>query len=328
MKRPSKPHAFVRLLVALSVLAFPTILAAQPYPSGPIRLIVGFAPGGATDLVARILAEQMSAQMGQPFVVENRGGAGGNIGADIVAKARPDGYTLMLATIGTMSINPTLYEHISFDPVRDFEPISQITSVPQVMVINPSLPVNNVNEFIAYAKEPGRSINYGSGGAGTATHLAGEMFNSMAGLSMTHVPYRGTGPAMVDLLRGEVSVMFDQIATSMPFVRDGKLRALGVTSATRSPVAPDLPTISESGLKGYDVLTYHGLVAPAGTPKPIIDRLNAEAAKALEAPSVRERFQANGIVATASTPEVFGELIKTERVRWKDIVKASGATVN
>jgi tripartite-type tricarboxylate transporter receptor subunit TctC len=328
MRQPQTRRATLVAIAAAAFVASTSVSYSAPYPDRPIRLIVGFAAGGATDLVARILAQQLSEQMGQPVVVDNRSGAGGNIGADAVAKSSPDGYTLYLATIGTMSINPTLYEHISFDPIRDFAPISRITLVPQVLIVHPSLPVHNVAEFIAYAKEQGSRLNFASGGSGTATHLAGEMFNAMAGVKMQHIAYRGTGPAMIDVLRGQVPVMFDQIATSMPLVAEGKLRALGVTSAARSPSAPNLPTISESGLAGYDVATWHGLVAPAGTPKPVIERLNAEVVKALQSTLVRERFKANGIVPISSTPEEFGQLIGSELVRWRDIIKASGATVD
>jgi tripartite-type tricarboxylate transporter receptor subunit TctC len=328
MRQPQTRRAALGAVAVAAFAAFTSVSYSAPYPDRPIRLIVGFAAGGASDLVARILAQQLSEQMGQPFIVDNRSGAGGNIGAEVVAKSSPDGYTLCLATIGTMSINPTLYEHISFDPIRDFAPISRVTLVPQVLIVHPSLPVHNVAEFIAYAKEQGSRLNFASGGSGTATHLAGAMFNAMAGVKMQHIAYRGTGPAMIDVLRGQVPVMFDQISTSMPLVAEGKLRALGVTSAARSPNAPDLPTISESGLPGYDVATWHGLVAPAGTPKPVIERLNAEVVKALQSTLVRERFEANGVVPISSTPEEFGQLIQSELVRWRDIIKSSGATVD
>jgi tripartite-type tricarboxylate transporter receptor subunit TctC len=328
MRRHQTRCAILVAIAAAAFVAFTSVSYSAPYPERPVRLIVGFAAGGASDLVARILAQQLSEQMGQPVVVDNRSGAGGNIGADAVAKSSPDGYTLCLATGGTLSINPTLYAHISFDPIRDFAPISRVTEVPQVLIVNPSLPAHNVAEFIAYAKAQGSRLNYASGGSGTATHLAGEMFNAMAGVKMQHVAYRGTGPAMIDVLSGQVPVMFDQISTSMPLVTEGKLRALGVTSAERSPLAPDLPTISESGLPGYDVSTWHGLIAPAGTPKAVIERLNAEVVKALQSPLVRERFKTNGIVPISSTPEEFGELIKSELARWRDIIKASGATVD
>jgi tripartite-type tricarboxylate transporter receptor subunit TctC len=328
MRRCQTRRAILRAMALTAVAGPTTVSFAQSYPNRPVRIIVGFAPGGATDLVARLLAQQLSERLGQPVVVDNRGGAGGNIGAELVAKSPPDGYTLYLATIGTMSINPTLYAQIAFDPIRDFAPVSRLTSVPQVLVVNPSLPAQNVTEFIAYAKQQGPRLDFASGGAGTATHLAGEMFNAMAGVKMQHVAYRGTGPAMIDVLSGQVPVMFDQISTSMQLIREGKLRALGVTSVARSPLAPDLPTISESGLPGYDVSTWHGLVAPIGTPKSAIERLNSEVSGALQSGLLRERFNANGIIPTESTPEEFGRLIAAELVRWRDIIKASGATVN
>jgi len=301
--------------------------AADAYPNKPIRLLVGVPPGGANDFVARTIAQQLSTQLGQPVIVENRGGAGGNIAADAVAKSPPDGYTLFLSVIGTMAINPSLYPSLPFDSIRDFATISQLTSMPQVMLVHPSIPAKTLQEFIAYAKNNPGKINFASGGSGTATHLAAELFKTMAGVDMVHVPYKGNGPATVDLLTGRVAVMFDQIATALPTVRDGRLRALGVSTAKRSPAAPDIPTLSESGLPGYDVTTWHGLVAPAGTPRPIIDRLHEEVVKALASPQVRERFEGAGIVPVSSTPEQFEAFTQAELLRWRTVVKASGAKV-
>jgi tripartite-type tricarboxylate transporter receptor subunit TctC len=311
------------MLVAVPVLA----IAADAYPNRPIRLLVGVPPGGANDLVARVVAQQLGEQLGQSIVVENRGGAGGNIAADYVAKSPPDGYTLFLSVIGTMAINPSLYPSLPFDSMRDFATISQLTSMPNVMLVHPSIPAKTVKEFIAYAKEHPGKINFASGGSGTATHLAAELFKTMAGIDMVHVPYKGNGPATIDLLSGRVAVMFDQIATALPNVRDGRLRALGVSTASRSPAAPDLPTIAESGLPGYDVTTWHGLVAPAGTPRPIIERLHDEVVKALASPAVRDKFAAAGIVPVSSTPEEFAAFTQAEINRWRGVVKASGATV-
>jgi len=314
-------------LFALLIAVSPGAALADTYPSHPIRLLVGVPPGGANDLVARVVAQQLTEQMGQSVIVENRAGAGGNIAADYVAKSPPDGYTLFLSVIGTMAINPSLYKTMTFDSIKDFAPISQLTSMPQVMLVHPSIPATTVREFIAYAKSHPGQINFASGGSGTATHLAAELFKSMAGIDMVHVPYKGNGPATVDLLSGRVTVMFDQIATALPSVRDGRLRALGVSTAQRSPAAPDIPTIAESGLPGYDVTTWHGLVAPAGTPRPIIDRLHAEVVKALNSPSVRDKFKAAGIVPVSSTPEEFAAFTQRELDRWRIVVKASGATV-
>jgi tripartite-type tricarboxylate transporter receptor subunit TctC len=309
----------VAMLVAASGAAL-----ADTYPSRPIRLLVGVPPGGANDFVARAVAQQLSEQMGQSVIVENRAGAGGNIAADLVAKSPPDGYTLFLSVIGTMAINPSLYASMPFDSVKDFATISQLTSMPQVMLVHPSIPAKNVKEFIAYAKAHPGQLSFASGGNGTATQLAAELFKSMAGIDMVHVPYKGNGPATVDLLSGRVALMFDQIATGLPHARDGSLRALGVTTATRAPAAPDIPTIAESGLPGYDVTTWHGLVAPAGTPRPIIDRLHAEVVKALNDPTLRQHFIEAGIVPVSSTPEEFAAFTKAEVARWHDVVKAAG----
>ena len=274
-----------RMLLALLACsaAFPLLAIAQAsnYPNKPVRLVVGVPPGGATDLVARIVAEQLSRQMGQQFVVDNRGGAGGNIGAEIVAKSAPDGYTLFLAPIGTMAINPFVYAKIPFDSVKDFAPVSQLTSIPIVMAVHPSVPAKDVREFIVFAKANPGKVNFGSGGNGTQSHISGVMLNSLAGIDMAHIPYKGNGPAMIDLLAGRVVVMFDQISSALPHIRSGKLNALGVTTAKRSAVAPDIPTLAETGLPTFEATTWHGLLAPAGTPRDVIAKLNAETVKAL-----------------------------------------------
>ena len=301
---------------------------AARFPDRPIRLVVGVPPGGSTDLVARIVGEQLGRQLGQPVVVENRGGAAGNIGAELVAKSPPDGYTLFLAPIGTVAINPSLYANLPFDTMRDFAAISQLTSLPMAMLVHPSVPARTPKEFIEYARARPGQVNFASGGSGTGTHLAGELFKMLSGVEMTHVPYKGNGPAMADLLAGRVLVMFDQISTALPQMQGGKLRALGVTTAKRSAVAPDVPTLAEAGLPGFDMTTWHGLVAPAGTPAEIIAKLNAEVVKALDSPEVRERFKANGIDPVSSTPQQFGALMQSEIVRWRDVVKASGARVD
>ncbi|HVG05474.1 MAG TPA: tripartite tricarboxylate transporter substrate binding protein [Burkholderiaceae bacterium] len=317
-----------RMLVALLACgaAFPYAAFAQAgtYPNKPVRVVVGVPPGGATDLVARLVAEQLSKQTGQQFVVDNRGGAGGNIGGEIVAKSPPDGYTLFIGPIGTMAINPFVYAKMPFDSVKDFAPISQLTSIPIVMAVNPSVPAKDVREFIAYAKANPGKVNFGSGGNGTQSHISGVMLNSLAGIDMTHIPYKGNGPAMVDLLAGRVSVMFDQISSALPHIRAGKLNALGVTTAKRSAVAPDIPTLAETGLPTFEATTWHGLLAPAGTPRDIVAKLNAETVKALNSPELIEKFKANGIDPVSSSPEQFAALIKTELQRWGDVVKAAG----
>jgi len=298
---------------------------AATFPDKPIRLVVGVPPGGSTDLIARIVGDQLGRQLGQPVVIENRGGAAGNIGAEVVAKAPPDGYTLFLAPIGTVAINPSLYANMPFDPIRDFAPVSQLTSLPMVMLLHPSIKATTVQEFVAYARANPDKVNFASGGSGTGTHLAGELFKLRTGIEMTHVPYKGNGPAMTDLLAGRVVVMFDQISTGLPQLQSGKLRALGVTTAKRSPAAPDIPTLAEAGLPGFDMTTWHGIVAPAGTPPAVIAKLNAEVVKALNTQEVRDKFKQNGIDPVSSTPEQFGNLIQSEITRWREVVKASGA---
>jgi len=317
--------------VAVAVALFgtaPRSLAqggAAAFPDKPIRLVVGVPPGGSTDLIARIVGDQLGRQLGQPVVIENRGGAAGNIGAEVVAKAPPDGYTLFLAPIGTVAINPSLYANMPFDPIRDFAPVSQLTSLPMVMLLHPSIKATTVQEFVAYARANPDKVNFASGGSGTGTHLAGELFKLRTGIEMTHVPYKGNGPAMTDLLAGRVVVMFDQISTGLPQLQSGKLRALGVTTAKRSPAAPDIPTLAEAGLPGFDMTTWHGIVAPAGTPPAVIAKLNAEVVKALNTQEVRDKFKQNGIDPVSSTPEQFGNLIQSEITRWREVVKASGA---
>ena len=313
-------------LCTLALLVAPVLAIAQAgaYPSKPIRLLVGVPPGGTTDLVARLVGAQLSKQMGQAIIVDNRGGAGGNIAADAVAKSEPDGYTLFLGPVGTMTINPFVYAKMPFDTMRDFAPISQLTSLPIVMVVNPSVPAKDLKEFILLAKSKPGYLSFASGGSGTQTHLAGEMLKAMTGIDMVHIPYKGTAPAMVDLLGGQVSAMFDQIATALPYIRSGKLVALGVTTAKRSSVAPEIPTLAEGGVQSYEATTWHGLLAPAGTPKDVILKLNAEVVKALRAPELLEKFKANGVDAVSSSPEQFGAMLQSELSRWRDAVKAAG----
>ena len=302
--------------------------AAQAYPQKPIRLVVGVPAGGTTGVVARLVGQKLGEQLGQQVVIENRGGAGGNIGAELVAKAPPDGYTLFLATIGTMTINPSLYSKMPFDTLRDFAAISQLTSMPQLLVVHPSVPVKSVKELIAYAKARPGQLNFASGGAGTAIHLAGELFRTMAGVDMVHVAYKGSAPAMTDLIGGQVTVMFDQILTALPHVQSGKLRALGVTTEKRSPAAPQIPTIAEAALPGYAVTTWHGLLAPAGTPREVVNRLSSETARALQSPDIRDRFAAQGVDPVSSTPEQFAAMMKSELEKWRKVIAASGTKID
>ena len=312
------------MLCAISVVNAEHPAAAQSYPQKPVRLVVGVPPGGTTDIVARLVGQKIAEQLGQQVVIDNRGGAGGNIGAELVAKAPPDGYTLFLATIGTMTINPNLYKKMPFDTLRDFAAISQLTSMPQLLVVHPSVPVKTVKELIFYAKSRPGQLNFASGGSGTAIHLAGELFKTMANVDMVHIAYKGSAPAMTDLLGGQVSLMFDQILTALPHVQSAKLRALGVTTEKRSAAAPHVPTISEAALPGYAVTTWHGLLAPAGTPREIVNRLSAETAKALQSAEIRERFAAQGVEPVSSTPEQFAAMMKSELDKWRKVIAASG----
>jgi tripartite-type tricarboxylate transporter receptor subunit TctC len=312
-------------LATLALATLPLSGRSQSsYPSRPVKLLVGVPPGGTTDLVARVVGDQLGRQLGQPIVIENRGGAGGNIAAEAAAKSPADGHTLFLGPVGTMTINPFVYAKMPFDTQRDFVAISQLTSLPIVMVVHPGVPAKNLREFIAYARARPGQASFASGGNGTQTHLAGEMLKSMTGIDMLHVPYKGTSPAMVDLLAGRVTAMFDQIATALPHIRSGKLVAIGVTTARRAPVAPEIPTLAESGAPGFDATTWHGLFAPAGTPREIISRLNAEVVKALGNAELIERFKANGVDPVSSSPEQFAAMVQAELDRWRDAVKAAG----
>jgi len=314
-------RAFV--IVSL-IVAMPGVAWAQTYPAKPIHMIVGTPPGGTNDVVARLVGQRLATQLGQPVLVENRAGAGGNIGGEVVVKSPPDGYTIYLGSIGTMVINQHLYQNKPWDTLRDFAPISQLTSVPQLLVVHPSVPAHDVRQLIALAKAKPGQLNFAAS-AGSAVHLATEMFKSMAGVDMVHIPYKGTAPAMIDLLGGQISLMFDQIVTALPPVRQGKLRALGVTTLRRSPAAMEIPTIAESGVPGYDVATWHGLFAPAATPRDIVNRLSNETAKALQSKDIKEKFLAQGADPVANSPEQFTVYLKSELEKWAKVVKESGA---
>jgi tripartite-type tricarboxylate transporter receptor subunit TctC len=301
--------------------------AAQGYPAKPVKIIVPYPPGGPTDIVARVVAQKLSEQTGQQFVVDNRGGGGGNIGAEAVARSGADGYTLLVATTAH-AINRTLFKNLGYDLKKDFAPISQLTAGPLVIVANPALPAKNVKELIAVAKARPGDLAFASSGNGQSTHLAAELFNTMAGTKMTHVPYKGSAPALTDTMGGQVSLFFDTMLSAMPHVRSGKLKALAVTSAARSPAAPDIPTVAESGLPGYEAIAWNGLLAPAGTPKEVIARLSAEVRKTLELPEIKERFAAQGFAAAWSSPEQYAAFLDNEVDKWAKVVKVSGATVD
>jgi tripartite-type tricarboxylate transporter receptor subunit TctC len=318
----------LKLIFALACLATAIGAQAQAYPNKPIRLVCPFPPGGAVDIASRSVAQALSQQLGQPVTVDNRPGAGGNIGAEIVAKAAPDGYTLLMATSNILAINPALYSKVPFDSLKDFAPISIVVSLNNVLVLNPGVPYKSVQEVIAAAKAQPGKLTYASSGNGTSIHLSGELFKSMAGVNMLHIPYKGSAPAVTDLLAGQVNMMFDNIPSSLPHIKAGKLRALAVTGSKRSHSLPDLPTIAEAAIPGYESYVWFGVVAPAGTPPEIVKRLNAELAKAAVTPEFRDRLMGQGYDVLSTTPEQMTASIRSEMAKWGKIVKDSGAKVD
>ena len=314
-------RAALFVLLALSAAA----AVAQPYPSKPIRLVVPFPAGGTTDILAREAGQRLSLSLGQSVVIDNRPGAAGNIGSELVAKSAPDGYTLLMATVSTHAINPNLYARLPYDHIKDFAPVVLVAGVPNVLEVTPSLPVHSVADLIKLAKEKPGQINFASSGSGTSIHLSGELFKTMAGVDMTHVPYKGSAPAITDLIGGQVQVMFDNLPSSLPQIKAGKLRAIAVTSAQRAPALPDIPTIAESGLPGFEATSWFGIVAPAGTPPTIIARINADVNQWLQSPEAKEKLLAQGAVAAGGSPEQFAAYIHAETEKWARVVKASGA---
>lgn len=314
------------LLAAVGGL-FAVMAQAQLYPSKPVRVVVPYPPGGPTDIVARVLFQQVAESTGQQFVIDNRAGAGGNIGAEHVAKSPADGYTVLIGTTAH-AINMSLFKSLNYDVQKDLAPVSLLTQGPLVLVAHPQFPANSVKELIDMAKAKPGSLNFASSGNGQSTHLSAELFNSMAGTKMVHVPYKGSAPALSDLMTGQVGIMFDTTLSAMPFVRAGKLKALGVTSPQRTPAAPDVPTIAESGLPGYEVFAWNGVLVPAGTPKAIVAQLNEEIRKAMQLPQVRDKFSAQGFAASWNTPDQFGVFVRNEVDKWARTVKASGATLD
>jgi tripartite-type tricarboxylate transporter receptor subunit TctC len=314
------------LWAAMSCLLAASV-QAQPYPSKPVRVVVPYPPGGPTDIVARVLFQQVAESTGQQFVIDNRAGAGGNIGAEHVAKSPADGYTVLIGTTAH-AINMSLFKSLNYDVQKDLAPVSLLTQGPLVLVTHPQFPANSVKELIDMAKAKPGSLNFASSGNGQSTHLSAELFNSMAGTKMVHVPYKGSAPALSDLMTGQVGIMFDTTLSAMPFVRAGKLKALGVTSPQRTPAAPDVPTIAESGLPGYEVFAWNGVFVPAGTPKAIVVQLNEEIRKAMQLPQVRDKFSAQGFAASWNTPDQFGVFVRNEVDKWARTVKASGATLD
>ncbi len=305
---------------------------AAGYPEREVTMIVPFPPGGTTDIVGRIVAANLTQALGKTVLVENKGGAGGNIGAAEVARAKPDGYTIMMGTVGTQSINEFLYSNLQFSPSKDFVPVALAAAVPNVLVLNPGFAstnnINSVQDLIAFLKANPGKANVGSSGNGTSIHLAAELFKNMTGTKMEHVPFRGSGPALTALMAGDVQLMFDNLPSSMGGIQSGRLKALAVTSAQRSPSLPDLPTIAESGVPGFDATSWFGLVAPTGTPKDIVTRLNKEVVASSQTPETQKLFLAQGAQASSMSPEQFAAFIESERNKWKKVVEVSGAKVD
>lgn len=318
---------------ALAAVLSLTSLAAQAqavavYPKQPVTLVVPFPAGGPTDAMARLLAQKLSERLGQQVVIDNRAGAGGGIAAELVARAPADGHTLFFGTTGTMSINPSLYKKLRYDPVKDFAPVSLMATTMNVLVVNPEVPAKNLAELVQLAKGKPGELAYGSAGNGSSNHLSGELFKSIAGVQINHVPYRGSSPALVDLLGGRIAMMFDTIAVQTQNIAAGKVRALAVTGPKRSPLLPEVPTAQEAGLKGFDVTIWFGVLAPAGTPAPIVERLNREIVAVMATDDMRKRMQTDGAEARTTTPAEFAALIKQDTVKWAPVVKASGATLD
>jgi len=322
----------VKNTVRLSLLAMAShaagIAGAADYPTRPIRMVVPFGAGSLTDTLARIISAKLSESWGQTVVVDNRPGAGGNIGSELVAKSVPDGYTIVLGALSTFSVNQSLFTSMTYDSATAFAPITHMSNFVGVLIVNPSSPYKSVKELIAYAKANPGKLTFASCGAGGTFHLSGELFKSMAGVDLVHVPYKLCPQAHIDIVSGRTSLMFDGMPTALPQVKAGKMRALGVTAAKRSPLLPDLPTIAEAGLPDYEVAGWNGFAAPAGTPNPVVNKLNQEIVRILNLPDMKERLRSHGVEPVGSTPEEFARLIKSEAVKWGKVVKALGITAD
>ncbi len=312
---------------ALALAPF-AVQAQAAFPSKALTIVVPFSAGGTTDILARVVGQYMSKDLGQPVIIDNRAGAGGNIGAQMVARAAPDGYTLLMGTVGTHAINQSLYKKMPFDPIKDFAPITRVALVPNLLVANPGQPYKSVKELIAYAKANPGKVTFASSGSGTSIHLSGEMFSQMAGVEMQHIPYKGSAPALTDLLGGQTAIMFDNMPSVIGHVKAGKLRPLAVTTPQRSPALPDVPTIAEAGVPGYSATSWFGLLAPASTPAPVIAKLNASILKALADPEVKKKMAEQGAEPHGEKPEQFAEFIRSETAKWGQTVKKSGATAD
>jgi tripartite-type tricarboxylate transporter receptor subunit TctC len=317
-------RALVALSLALGAALAPWYAQAQDaWPSRPIRFILPFPPGGGTDILGRLVAERLTASLGQPVVAENRGGAGGNVGAEAAAKSAPDGYTIVLVA-PSLAISPSLYSKLAYDPVKDFAPVSLVATVPNVMITNPSVPAKTLAEFIRLAKSKPGELNFGSGGSGTSNHLAGELFNIVAGVKLVHIPYKGVNLAMNDVISGRVQLVFIGIPAAVPHIKAGRLRALALVAPQRSSVLPDVPTVAEAGLPKFEVTTWYGILAPAGTPGPIIERLNGELGKIMHSSELKPRLEALATDPVTSTPGEFADLIRREIAKWGEVVREAG----
>jgi tripartite-type tricarboxylate transporter receptor subunit TctC len=314
--------------LALALTLAPAALAADPFPSRPVRIVVPFTPGGSTDILARAIAQKLGEAWGQPVVVENRPGAGGNVGVALVAKSPPDGHTIVMGHIGTFAANPALYKSLPYDPVKDFAPVTLVARVPNVLVVGPSVQARRLSDLVAYAKANPGKLDYGSGGNGSAAHLATEYFKLRAGVDLQHVPYKGTGPAVADLIGGQIGVMITGALPLLPHIRSGKLRALAVASPQRLAILPDVPTIAESGYPGFAAVQWYGLFVPAGTPRDVIAKINRDAIGALKDPAVAERLASEGAEAVGDTPEEFGAFVRSEIALWGKVIRESGAKVD
>ncbi|RYF18649.1 MAG: tripartite tricarboxylate transporter substrate binding protein [Comamonadaceae bacterium] len=314
-------------VAAGSFAALPAAAQAN-YPAKPITIVVPFAAGGTTDILARVIGEALKKELGQPVVIDNRAGAGGNIGGALAAKAAADGYTLFMGTVGTHAINASLYKKMPFDPIKDFAPLTRVAMVPNLLVAHPTRPYKTVQELVAYAKANPGKVTFGSSGNGSSIHLSGELFDSMAKVDMIHVPYKGSAPAVSDLIGGQIDIMFDNMPSAIQHVRSGRLKAIAVTTAKRSPELPNVPTIAEAGVPGYEATSWFGMFAPAATPAPIVTRLNTALVKVLSDADVKKKLAEQGAEPYAEKPEQFAEFIRKETAKWSQVVKASGASVD
>lgn len=320
-----KLHPLMTALCGAALLNWGAVAAAQNYPSKPVRFVIPFAPGGSTDTLARAMGGKLSELLNQQVVIDNRPGANGDIGTGIVARAVPDGYTIVLGYIANFGIGPSLYDKMPYDPVKDFAPVTQVAGASNILVIHPSLPAKNFKEFIAYSKANPKKVTFASASVASVGHLTGELLNDLAGIDMVHVPYKGSGQAISDLVGGHIKVMISGMASTLPHVKSGKLRGIATTGARRTPATPDLPTIAESGFPGFEATSWFGVLAPAGTPRPVVARLNKDIIRALQDPAVAKRLTDVGFEITTGTPEQFATYIQAEIKKWAKVVKASGA---